>query len=169
MCVNLLTMFGTGAQAGVNLQTFAGVLSGVSNIMAGVSRANMQSGFAQVDAASEEALGQAKARRIRQAASREAGTSRAQATAAGVALDSGSVLDAERQIVRGSEEDAMSAILTGKNRADALRLSGELYAAEGKAALWQGIGQAAFAVSGWRRTAQTDPLAGFFKYGRSGD
>lgn len=169
MCVSLFSAFGTGAQAGVNLQTFAGVMSGVSNILSGVSRSNIQAGFSEADALSEERLGQDKARVIRKVAARETGTSRAQAAAAGVTLDSGSVLEAERQIVRGSEEDALSAILTGQNRAASLRLSGDMYRADAKSSLWQGVGQAAFAVSGWRRVAAPDPLNNFFRYGSSGD
>ncbi len=169
MCVNLMNMFGSGQQLGANLQATATILGGVTDVMSGVSRSRTQQTLAESDALAEEALGRIKARKIRRAAERDIGGSRADAAAAGVSLDSSSVLAAEGQIVRGSEEDALSAILTGNNRGAAARTTASLYGAQELGILSAGLDRVAMGVGGWRRRAQPDPLDGFFRTGRSGD
>jgi hypothetical protein len=149
MCVNLLQTAGMAGsslvEAGGNLQMAASGLDALGDLASGVTRARMN----RADARAEEATAQARAKRIRSAGEAELGQARAQASASGVSLSSGSVLAAERQIVQNVEQDALSAILTGRNRADALRRSASAYQAAG-------IGSAADTLTGgfgrWKRT-----------------
>lgn len=117
MCTQLaaLSMAG-GIEAAGNVQAVAGGLDALGDLAGGVTRARMQ----RQDARSERAYGQSKAGRIRQAGEAELGAARASAAASGVKVGSGSVLMAEKQIVQNVEQDALSSILTGNNRAASL-------------------------------------------------
>jgi len=129
MCVPLSLMTaGMGAGASPGEQQAGGLArqAGAQGLVALGSLASgvMRSRAAAMDAAAATAEGQARARRIRQAGAAELGKARADAVGAGVSLASGSVLDAERQIVRNVEQDAGVAILTGQSRAAAARSDG---------------------------------------------
>lgn len=104
-----------GAQeaGGGMLQAGAMGLGALGSLASGVISANA----ARADAAAARAVGQAKAGVIRRAGAREVGRSRSDAVGAGVSVNSGSALEAERQIVTNVEQDAGVAILTGESRA----------------------------------------------------
>lgn len=126
MCVPLTLLSAgsdIGATAGEQLagglarQSVASGMGALASLASGV----VQSRAARADAVAATAEGQAKAKRIRTAGQQEVGRSRGDAVGAGVSLSSGSALDAERQIVRNVEQDALSAIATGESQARALR------------------------------------------------
>lgn len=126
MCTNLLAtagMAGSALEVGGNLQLAASGLDSLASLASGVTKARMS----RADATAEIATAEARAGRIRQAGAAELGQARGAASASGVSLSSGSVLQAERAIVQNVEQDAMSAILTGQNRAAGLRHSASMY------------------------------------------
>lgn len=148
MCMSLLSMAqmaGPAVEAGGTMQAIAGGANALGDLAAGVTRARMN----RADAKAEIAAGAAKALRIRAAGERELGTARAQASASGVKVTSGSVLEAERAIVRGVEIDAGVAMLNAERRADSLRQSADYYQADGLNSAVDGL---TGAVNKWRGT-----------------
>lgn len=130
MCVPLSLMtagLGGGASAaaqeagGLARQASAQGLVALGSLASGV----MQSRAARTDADAASAEGRARAKRIRTAGQAEVGRSRVDAIGAGVSVNSGSALEAERQIVQNVEQDALSSIVTGNSRASALRAQGQ--------------------------------------------
>lgn len=130
MCVPLTLMtagMGVGATAGEQVAgglartAAAQGVAALGSLAAGV----MQSRAARADAELATADGRARAKRIRTAGQAEVSRSRNDAVGAGVSLNSGSVLQAERQIVQNVEQDALSAIVTGNSRAGAARAQGQ--------------------------------------------
>lgn len=126
MCVSLsLLTAGTGIGAtageavagGLARQAVAGGIGALSSLASGA----VQARAARADADAAAAEGQAKAKRIRTAGRQEVSRSRSDVVGAGVSLNSGSALEAERQVVRNVEQDALSVIATGESRARALR------------------------------------------------
>ena len=129
MCVSLslltagLDAGATGAQqevGGLARQAGAQGIAALGGLASGV----MQSRAARTDADAASAEGRARAKRIRTAGQAEVGRSRVDAIGAGVSVNSGSALQAERQIVQNVEQDALSAIVTGDSRASAMRAQG---------------------------------------------
>jgi hypothetical protein len=149
MCVNLMSMQqmlgSTDVERGGSLQAIGGAANALGDLAAGVTRARMN----RADARDIEAAGDAKAGRIRQAGARELSTARAQASATGVKLSSGSIMEVERQIVRNVEQDAGVAILTAHRQADSLRQSAGYYQQAGINAAGDGL---VGAVSKWKKT-----------------
>lgn len=130
MCVPLTLMtagMGAGATAGEQVagglarSAAAQGVAALGSLASGV----MQSRAARADAEAATADGQARARRIRTAGQAEVSRSRVDAIGAGVSVNSGSALQAERQIVQNVEQDALSAIATGASRASAARAQGQ--------------------------------------------
>lgn len=129
MCVPLTILnagMSPGATAGAQtaaggvMQAGAAGLGALANLASGV----VQSRAARADAVSATADGAMRASRIRTAGRTEVSRSRSDAVGAGVSLNSGSVLQAERQIVQNVEQDAGVAILTGQSRARAAEAQG---------------------------------------------
>ena len=154
MCVNLLKIAGSaGVPGGGAMQAAGSVLNVVTSLAGGIG-ANKA---AKAEAAMAKMQGQMRARQIRRAAAREVGSARAAAAASGVSVASGSVLEAEREIERYSEQDALSAILTGDARASAVR-------AEGRAAMTQGLVSAGESLleagDAWQRTRRKRSAGG---------
>ena len=96
--------------------------------------------------------GQNKASRIRTAGKAEVSRSRGDAVGAGVSLNSGSALEAERQVVRNVEQDAGVAILTGEGRAMARETEGRMAMVNG---MLGAIGGSATAFDKWKRARST--------------
>lgn len=111
---------GGGLQAGGALQAGAGVLGAISSIADGAAKRAAADGVAAVT----QAGARMRAASIRRAGVQELGSARAAAAASGVKLSSGSVLAAEGDIARYSEQDAMSVLLSGQTEANALRTRG---------------------------------------------
>lgn len=129
MCVSLYstsaaaTPGATDIQAGGTLQAAAIGARALGDVGLALTRSRMS----RLDALAEEAQAAAKAGRIRKAGARTVSASRADAVAAGVKVTSGSALQAQAEIDRASEVDAMSAILSGANMARGLRSSADYY------------------------------------------
>ena len=125
-------------------------MNGISSLAGGIARNEQAKSLASI----EQLAGNMRARAIRRAAVQETGSARAAAAASGVSVSSGSVMEAERDIARYSEQDAMVAVLTGDNRAATMR-------GNGRAALSGGVDQAAGslleAADTWRRTRRRVP------------
>lgn len=130
MCVPLSLMTaGLGAGASPAEQTAGGLTRQAAaqgvGALASLASGVVQSRAARNDADAAGAEGRARARRIRTAGAVEMGRARGDAVGAGVSLNSGSVLQAERQITQNVEQDALSAIATGDSRARAARAQGQ--------------------------------------------
>ena len=130
MCVPLsLLSAGTGIGASAGEQVAGGLarqaVAGGMGALASLASGVVQSRAARADADVAAAEGRAKARRVRTAGQQEVSRSRGEAVGAGVSLNSGSALEAERQVVRNVEQDALSAIATGESRARALRATAD--------------------------------------------
>lgn len=130
MCVPLTLMtagMGAGATAG---EQVAGGLARSAAAQGAVALGSLASGVmqsraARADAEMATAEGRARAKRVRTAGQAEVSRSRVDAIGGGVSVNSGSVLQAERQIVQNVEQDALSAIATGNSRASAMRAQGQ--------------------------------------------
>lgn len=130
MCVSLsLLSAGTGIGATAGEQVAGGLarqaVAGGMGALASLASGTVQARAARADADAAAAEGQGKARRIRTAGAHEVGRSRSDVVGAGVSVNSGSALEAERQIVSNVEQDALSAIATGESRARAIRAQAE--------------------------------------------
>lgn len=113
---------------------------------------------AAADAKAEEGASKVEADRIRKMGRQAIGEQNAAIAASGAQLGSAGSLALNREIYRGAEEDAVFALLGGKDRAQRLNAQGQLTGAKGKAAksaatssafstLMQGTAQA---YSGWK-------------------
>lgn len=145
MCVNLLQMAGSGVQAGGTLQALAGGINAVSSIAGGLSRRSL----ANVDADIEQMAGQQRAAQVRRAAAQATGEARSAAVASGVSVGSDSVMLAEQDIARYSEQDALAAIITGNSRAKQLRRGGDAALASGLVGAGDSL---LMAGDAWKRT-----------------
>lgn len=122
MCVTLAAAsMANGLQAGGSMQAMGSGLQAVQSFVAGETQRSVANSMA--DAARSTATMQARA--IRRSAEQQTGAARAAAAASGVKVGSGSVLDAERDIARYSEQDALSVLLSGQSEAARLRARGE--------------------------------------------
>jgi uncharacterized protein YcaQ len=116
--------------------------------------------MAQHDAAGEEDAARAMVEKILRAAKKQKGAARAATAASGVRIDE-FALAPEQEIEELAQEDAAMTILSGKRRADSIRLSGrmarlaggnEAAAADIRAntTLFQGADAALRGLSGWK-------------------
>ena len=94
---------------------------------------------AYADAAAAEAMGRLEAERIRKQTKQVQSSARAQAAENGLDVDVGAPAVINDQIAFDGEHDAWMAILTGKNEANALRVSGRNAASAGRTALGMGL------------------------------
>jgi hypothetical protein len=120
VCVNLAAMMASQTQMGGAMQAGGSVLQAIGSIAAGDSVRSMAN--SQADMVRTQA--EQRARSIRRAAVRETGGARSAAAASGVSLNSGSVLEAEREIAQYSEQDALSVLVSGQAQATQLRTQG---------------------------------------------
>lgn len=111
---------GSGVEGGGNLQ--AAQTGG--NIVKSLVEGSAKRAVARGNAAMAMQDAETRARQIRRAASAETGSARAAAAASGVALSSGSVMEAERDIARYSEQDALSVLVSGAGEASQWRQRG---------------------------------------------
>lgn len=122
-------------EAGGDLQALGYGMNAITSLAGGLSR----SYAAKAEAAAERAGTQARVNAIRRAADMERGSARTAAAASGVAVDSGSVLEAERDITRYSEQDALMSIVSGESRARALRSAGKGALIEGAVGMGENL------------------------------
>lgn len=160
MCVQLLStaLAGAGAYYTGQPATGAAAMQNAGYAQAAFTAADAIGDYAQAqtrarmmraDAAGARIEGEQRAKRIRKAGADAVSEARGKLTASGIALTSDSALEIERAIVRGSEQDAGVALLTGNNRAAGLELSGQLYRAAGQQGLVDGL---LTAGSKWKRS-----------------
>lgn len=123
------------ARTGQAIQAIAGATNALGDLASGVMRARLL----RMEAQGERETAAARARRVRAAGERELSRARSDAVAAGVSVRSESVLEAERQITRGVEQDAISSILSGESRARGLQMSADYYRAAGINQLTDGL------------------------------
>lgn len=103
----------------------------------------------------------AQAEKIRKAGRAQVGEARASLAASGVKLGDGTALEVEGDITRNSEEDALSALLSGKRSTDAAQQEAKLLNRAGSNAVTNSIYGAAGTVlstganiaSGWKKSA----------------
>lgn len=150
MCVSTLTTAMSMGEAGGWAQLIGSAANAYGSYSAGSTRGRM----AEADALSAQATAQAKAGRIREAGRRAVAGSRADTVAAGVSVRSGSALLAEHAINRYSEQDALTAILSGEHEAVGLRASGAMYRAAG---VNQAVDSLIQGGSAWARTRRQRP------------
>lgn len=124
------------------------------NALGDLAYGSMRSRMSRADAAALRAAGQEKAARIRVAGQQELGRARAGAAGLNVSVSSGSVLEAERNIVRNVEQDAGVAILSGENRATAQEVAADYYQRGG---VLQALDGMMGAASKWRRSQYATP------------
>lgn len=139
---------GAGGLAGTALQVGGQLMAG----KAAGDEGRMRRDMAYQDAAWEEDERKQEAEKILRAARRERGAARAATAASGTRIDEFS-LAAETEIDSLAGEDAAMTILTGRRRADSMRMAGDMaYKAgknEQKASLFRA---ASTAYSGWKGT-----------------
>lgn len=115
--------------------------------------ANYEAAQAQADAKAQEGAAQVEADRIRKAGKVAAEEANAAVAASGQDLSSAGALAINREVYRGSEEDAYFALLGGKDRAARLNAQAGLTRARGAAAAQAGsLGAFATALSGAANT-----------------
>lgn len=120
MCVNMLQMassFGGGLGGGGAMQAAGGLMNSIASLAGGSAKA----GVLRAEADMVRTGAQMRAGAIRREAQQQTGAARAAAVASGVSVNSGSVLQAEQNIARYSEQDALSAIISGEAKAGALQ------------------------------------------------
>jgi hypothetical protein len=120
MCVTALIALG----AGTGMQAFGQYRQGREQ----ESQLNYQAGMARADALAAEGVAQVEAKHIRRATTMQRKEARAAYGASGVDVNSGTALDVQGDILARGEYDALSALLTGSNRAARLRQSAEMFA-----------------------------------------
>lgn len=183
MCISATAalLIGTVVSAAATYYT-AQQQSRAYNAQADMARANaeIQAGEARVaqayalrDAEEEKGAAADRAERIRRAAGREAGKSKASLAASGVSSGAGSAVTIQDFIEASSESDAMAEILTGERRARAYteraasygRSAG--YAASGGSISANYLDQSASnAMTAGVVGAGTTLLSGYTAYGR---
>lgn len=102
-------------------------------------QANEQGKFAEAqanaDADAAKAAGRVEAGRIRAITDRQRASARAALAGAGVSVDMGTAADVQKDIVQAGEQDAMTAILNGKNSATRLQAEGAGMRRQGQQAM----------------------------------
>lgn len=163
MCNSLLTLSQqwqsedprTGADADIRdaqrMQAGSRGVAALAALAAGVTKARAM----QLDAMSAEQVGEMRAKRIRRAGKQELGKSVADAVGAGVRVGVGSAAEAEREIVRGYEQDAAVAVLTGRNEARSIRLEAGRVR---NAAVMDSLAHGFAAADKWRRSKYVKPV-----------
>lgn len=117
-----------------------------------------QAQLAEADAQAEREAGEATASRIRRAGTFQQSEARAALSASGVEIGAGTPLLIEREIARGSEADALAAILQGtrgvarsEGEASLFRMAGRNAVTAGnRAAFGSLLSGGAQATSGWK-------------------
>ena len=134
-----------GVQGGGDLQA----AQAGGNIVQSLIQGSAARSAAKANAAMAMQGAEMQARQIRRAARAETGAARAAAAGAGVSLSSGSVMDAERDIARYSEQDALSVLVSGATEASQWRQ-------RGRAAMTRAFTQAGdslvHGLDAWQRT-----------------
>jgi hypothetical protein len=116
--------------------------------------ANTQARGQDLAAAQNQEAAKQEAGNIRKAGKRQAGASRAALAGAGIVVDSGSGININEDIYRGSESDAYNTLLTGERQASSLNRSASQSRAAGDNAVTGSLlgaaSTAARSYAGWK-------------------
>jgi hypothetical protein len=146
------------------------VVGAVTTIQQGRQQQKMANAQAQESlnqAAYREDAGRAQAEKIRRAGLAQRGEAKAALAAGGVKLGEGTALEIDQTIAERSEEDALSAILSGKRAGSSARSEANMLGQAGENAVSNSYGRAASTVlqagstyvgSGWVTRAK--PMGG---------
>ena len=134
------------------------VLSAVGQIQQGKAQAKAYSSQAQQtlnDGAYRADAAKAQAEKIRKAGRAQVGEANASLAASGVKLGDGTALEVDREITQNAEEDALSAILSGKRAQTAAQQEAKLLGKAGNNAMSNSVlGAAGTLASGWKLSAK---------------
>jgi hypothetical protein len=115
-----------------------------------------QQAQAQADATAEREAASVRADKIRKAGQAQRSSARSSLAKSGVVADAGTALTIQDSIIKGSEEDALSEILSGSYRSRRIEQEGDLSKLTGDNAMTAGIMGAGKSL-----------LAGGYEYGRN--
>jgi hypothetical protein len=126
-----------------------------------------QQGRAQQKAANEQAqqvlnegayradAAKQQAEKIRKAGAAQKGEARASLAASGVKLGEGTPLEVDREITQNSEEDALSALISGKRATSAAQEESKMLAKAGRNAMTSSVLESGGTLAkGWKVLAQ---------------
>lgn len=127
------------------------------------AQANYQADQARADAQAEKGAAQVQAEKIRKAGRQQQAQARTSLAASGVDVNEGTSTIINQSIGANAEEDALTAILNGTNRANRLNAQADAYDISGSNAKTSSYINATSSVlasgykiaSGWKTAAQT--------------
>lgn len=157
---------------GVELATYALIASGIGTVATVIGQ--QQSAKAQQDQAEDQAQqavnqaayqkdsAKAQAEKIRRLGAQQKSEARAALAASGVKVGEGTALEVEKEITKNSEEDALSAIISGKRSATASEDEADLFMKAGSNARTNAnyasagtvLSGATTIASGWKSSAK---------------
>lgn len=150
MCISLATAALVGGSA----------MSAIGAIQQGEQAGAMgsyQQNQSNADAEAAKGAAEVQARQIRDAGKRQKSAATAASAASGFSVNDGTAELINNQIDQGSEQDALTAILEGKNSARRLRAQGEAAKISGDNARTAGyvsaMGSVMRGASGWKSSA----------------
>jgi len=140
-------------------------LSVLGTVSAGnqqAAQANYQADQARADAQAEKGAAQVQAEKIRKAGRQQQAQARTSLAASGVDVNDGTSTIINQSIGANAEEDALTAILNGSNRANKLNAQADAYdisASNAKTSSYinatSALASGYQAASGWKTAAQT--------------
>lgn len=158
MCTGLEVL----AIAGAGMQGFSMLQQGKQ----ASAMANYEAKQAEANAAAERGAAAVRADKIRKMGRMQRSSARAALAASGANVGEGTALVIDQQIGRDAEEDALTEIMTGGRRADALNTQAELSRISGsnaRSASYLGAAGSVLAggyqvASGWKKPPKDDPF-----------
>ena len=141
-------------------------MSVVGQVTAGQQQKEMANAQAQQslnEGAYRADAAKAQAEKIRRAGKAQSGEAKAALAASGVKLGEGTALEVQKSITQGAEEDALSALLSGKRAQSAAQEEASLLGQAGDNAVTNSVFGAAgtalsaggaYAKGGWKSTAK---------------
>ena len=141
------------AAAGLALSAFGTVTSFISS-QNQAAQANYQADIATQDARNEKSYAQIRADKIRKAGLLKQSEARVSLAGSGVDVDAGTSVEINRKIGENTEQDALTEILDGNNRAAKLDQQAQGYKIQAAGSKLSGLGTliagGAQTLQGWR-------------------
>lgn len=135
--------------------TGVSVLGSVSQGRAQQKAANEQAQQVLNEGAYRADAAKQQAEKIRKAGAAQKGEARASLAASGVKLGEGTPLEVDREITQNSEEDALSALISGKRATSAAQEESKMLAKAGRNAMTSSVLESGGTLAkGWRVMAQ---------------
>lgn len=156
----------TGVEIGLLLAAAVGTVATVAQGEATADAANAQAQQSLNEGAYRDDAAKAQAERIRRAGRAQRGEAKAALAASGAKLGEGTPLEIEKTIAERSEEDALSAILSGNRAQRSAREESDLFVKRGESARTSSYASAASTAlgaygktGGWTSTIKAKPHA----------